>query len=138
MTLIVTRKDGYDKEKEKKDLNNEKYAAITLMNILSKKRGEQSNNEEVWNQIDDDKNCEAVTKQTNNSINYDRICVVEANTGEKEGVDINNEGGKKVENEFDIDSLYNHEYDYADIDGTVNGTDNGMIASEHVCIEKIK
>ena len=38
-----------------------------------------------------------------------------------------------MDNEFDIDSLYNNEYDYENIDGTVNGTDNGMIASEHVC-----
>ncbi len=45
MTRNVNRKDGYDKEKEKKDLNDEKNAASTLMNILSKKRGEQSNNE---------------------------------------------------------------------------------------------
>jgi len=46
---------------------------------------------------------------------------------------INDEGGEEVDNEFDIDSLYNQDYGYADIDGTVNGTDNGMIASEHVC-----
>ena len=38
-----------------------------------------------------------------------------------------------MDNEFDIDSLYDHEYDYADINGTVDGTDNVMIASEHVC-----
>ena len=38
-----------------------------------------------------------------------------------------------MDNEFDIDSLYNQDYDYADIDGTVNGTDNGMIALEHFC-----
>ena len=38
-----------------------------------------------------------------------------------------------MDNEFDIDSLHNQDYGYADIDGTVNGTDNGMIASEHVC-----
>ncbi len=38
-----------------------------------------------------------------------------------------------MDNEFDIDSLNNHEYDYVDIDGTVDGTDNGMIASEHDC-----
>ena len=38
-----------------------------------------------------------------------------------------------MDNEFDIDSLYNHEYDYTDIDGTVDGTDNGMIALEYVC-----
>ena len=68
MTRIINRKDGYDKEKEKKDLNDEKNAASTLMNILSKKRGEQRNNEEAWNQIDDDNNCEAVAKQTNNNI----------------------------------------------------------------------
>jgi hypothetical protein len=41
--------------------------------------------------------------------------------------------GKEMDNEFDIDSLNNHEYVYADIDGTVDGTDNGMIASGHDC-----
>ena len=74
-----------------------------------------------------------MAKRTNNNNEHNRNCVVEANTGEKEGVDINDEGGKEVDNEFDIDILYNHEYDYPDIGGTVNGTDNGMIASEHVC-----
>ena len=29
MTRIINRKDGYDKEKEKKDLNNKKNAAST-------------------------------------------------------------------------------------------------------------
>ena len=41
--------------------------------------------------------------------------------------------GKKEDKEFDVDSLYNQEYDYTDIDGTVDGTNNGMTASEHVC-----
>ena len=43
-----------------------------------------------------------------------------------------------MDNEFDIDSLYSHEYDYMDIDGTINGTDNVMIASEHVCVDDRK
>ena len=34
-------------------------------------------------------------KQTNNSIEHDRTCVVDTNKGEKEEVDINNEGGRK-------------------------------------------
>ncbi len=38
-----------------------------------------------------------------------------------------------MDNEFDIDSPYNHEYDYMVIDGTVDDTDNGMIALESVC-----
>jgi hypothetical protein len=92
--------------------------------MMSEKKGEQSNNEEAWNQTDDDTNCEAVAKQTNNNNENDRNCVVEVNTGEKEGLHINDEGGKEMDNEFDIDSLYNHEYDYTDIDGTVDGTDN--------------
>ena len=85
MTRIVNRKEGYDKEKEKKDIHDEKNAASTLMNILSKKRWEQSNNEEAWNQIDDDNNCEAVAKTANNNNEHDRNCVVEAYTGEKKG-----------------------------------------------------
>ena len=92
--------------------------------MMSEKKGEQSNNEEAWNQTDDDTNCEAVAKQTNNNNENDRNCVVEVNTGEKEGLHINDEGGTEMDNEFDIDSLYNHEYDYTDIDGTVDGTDN--------------
>ncbi len=92
----------------------------------------------MCNEIDDANNCEAVAKQTNNNIEHDRNCVVEANRGEREGVDINDEGGKEEDNEFDIDSLNNHEYDYADIDGTVDGTYNGMIASEHDCDEDRK
>jgi len=87
----------------------------------------------VCNEIDYANNCKAVAKQTNNNIEHDRNCVVVTNKGEKEGVDINNEGRKEVNNEFKIDSLYSNEYDYADIDDTVNGTDNGMIALEHVC-----
>jgi hypothetical protein len=50
----------------------------------------------VYNKIDYDNNCEAVAKQTNNNIEHDRNCVVEYNTGDKEGVDINDEGGKEV------------------------------------------
>ncbi len=53
------------------------------MVMMSGKRGETSNDKEelVYNKIDDDKNCEAVAKQTNNKIEHDRNCVVEANTG---------------------------------------------------------
>ena len=43
------------------------------MNILSKKRGEHRNNEEEWNQIDDDNNCEAVAKQTKKNIENKRM-----------------------------------------------------------------
>ena len=74
-----------------------------------------------------------MAKQTNNNIEHGINCVVDANNGEREGVDINNEGGKEVEKEFDIDSLYNKDYDYTDIDETIDGTDNVMIALEHVC-----
>ena len=89
--------------------------------MMSGKRGETSNDKEelVYNKIDDAKNCKAMAKQTHNNNEHERNCVVEANTGEKEGVDIDDEGGMEVDNEFDIDSLNNHEYDYADIDGTV-------------------
>ena len=52
---------------------------------------------------------------------------------QKEGVDINDEGGKGMGNEFDIDGLHNHDYDNTDIDGTIDGTDNGMMAWEYVC-----
>ena len=45
-------------------------------------------------------------------------------------------GGK--EKEFDIDSIYNKDYDYTDIDGAVDGTDNIMIAGEHVCVNDRK
>ena len=92
----------------------------------------------MCNKIDDANNCKAVAKQTNNNIEHDRNCVVDTNKGEKEELDINDEGVKKVDNEFDIDSLYNHEYDYADIDGAVDGTDNIMIAGEHVCVDDSK
>ena len=68
-------------------------------------------------------------KQTNN-IEHDIHCVVEANTGEKEGVEILDEGGKGMDNEFDIDSLNNNDYDNTDIDGNIDGTDNRMIAWE--------
>ena len=47
---------------------------------------------------------------------------------QKEGVDINDEGGKGMGDEFDIDGLHNHDYDNTDIDGTIDGTDNGMMA----------
>ena len=70
----------------KKPIKNLNNAASTLMNILSKKRGEQSNNKEAWNNLDDDNNCEAATNKTNNIIEYDRNCVVDTNKGEKEGV----------------------------------------------------
>ena len=69
MTRIINGKDGYNKEKEKKDLNDKKNAASTLMEWLSMKRGEQSNKEASWNKIDDANNCEAVAKQKNSS-NY--------------------------------------------------------------------
>ncbi len=132
MTRIINRMNGYDKEM---DQNNNKKAVGTLMVMIGGKRGETSNAKEelVCNKIDDANNCKAVAKQTNNNIEHDRNCVVDTNKGEKEGVDINDEGGKEVDKEFDIDSLYNQVYGYADIDGTVNGTDNGIIASEHVC-----
>ncbi len=35
----------------------------------------------MYDKIDDDNNCEAVAKQTNNNIEHDINCVVEANTG---------------------------------------------------------
>ena len=80
MTRIINRMNDYDKVKGQ---NNNKKAAGTLMVMMSGKRGETSNAKEelVCNQIDDDNNCEAVTKQTNNNIEHDRNCVVEANTG---------------------------------------------------------
>jgi len=127
--------DSYDKEK---DQNNNKKAAGTLMIMMSGKKGEQSDNKEARKQIDDDNNCEAVDKQTNNNIEHEINCVVESNTGEKEGVDINDEGGKEVDNEFDIDNINNHEYDYTDIDGAVDGTDNIMIAGNNVCVDDSK
>ena len=108
MTRIINRMNSYDKEK---DQNNNKKAAGALMVMMSGNRGEQNNDKEAWNQIDDDNNCEAVANTTNKNNEHDRNCVVEANTGDNEGVDINDEGGKGMDNEFDIDSLYNHEYD---------------------------
>jgi hypothetical protein len=124
--------NGYEKEKEQ---NYKKNAAGTLVVMMNGKRGEASNDEEelAWNKLDDDNNYEAATKQRNNIIEHDINCVVDTNKGEKEGVDINNEEGKEEDNEFDIDSLYNHEYDYMNIDGTGDGTSNVMIASEHGC-----
>ena len=92
----------------------------------------------MCNKLDDDKNCEAATKQTNNIIEHDISCVVDTNKGQKEGVDINDEGGKEVDKEFDIDSLYNQDYDYTDLDGTVDGTDNVIISTEHVCVDDRK
>jgi len=67
MTRIINRMIGYDKEK---DQNNNKKAAGTLMDMMSGKRGETSNDEEelVCNKIDDANNCEAVAKQINNNI----------------------------------------------------------------------
>ena len=86
MIPIVNRKDGYAKEKDQ----NNKKAAGTLMVMMSGKKGETSNDgdELVCNKLDDDNNCEAATKETNNIIEYDRKCVVDTNKGEKEGVDI--------------------------------------------------
>jgi len=68
--------------------------------MMSGKRGETNNDKEelVYNKIDDANNCKAIAKQTNNNNEHERNCVVEANTGEKEGVDINNEGGQEVDN----------------------------------------
>ena len=40
--------------------------------------------------------------------------------------------------DIDVDSLYNQDYDCTDIDGAVDGTDNRMIAAEHVCIHDRK
>ena len=102
MTRIINSKNGYAK---KKDQTNEKKAANTLVVMSNDKE------ELVYNKIDDDNNCEAVAKQTNNTIEHDINCIVEYNTGDKKGVDINDEGGKELDNEFDIDSLNNHEYD---------------------------
>ena len=78
---IINRRNGYDKEK---DQNNDKKAAGTLVVMMSGKMGETNNAEEefVCNKIDDANNCEAVAKQTNNNIEHDQNCVVEANTGE--------------------------------------------------------
>ncbi len=92
MARIVNRMNGYDKEKNQ---NNNKKAAGALMVMMSGKKGEQSDNEEAWNQIDDDNNCEAVAKQTKNYIEHDRICLFEANIDKKKGVHINDEGGRK-------------------------------------------
>ena len=39
----------------------------------------------MCNKIDDDNNCKAVAKQTNNNIEHEKNCVVEANTGERKG-----------------------------------------------------
>ena len=68
MTHIINRKDGY--EKEKKDQNNMKKTVSTLMDMMSGKMGETSNDKEelVCNKLDDDNNCELATKQTNNII----------------------------------------------------------------------
>ena len=132
MTRIINRMNSYDKER---DHNSDKKAADTLVVMMSGKRGETNNDKEelVYNEIDDANNCKAIAKQTNKNNENERNCVVEANTGEKEGVDINDEGGKEVDNEFDIDILNNYENDYADIGGTFDGTDNVMISLEHVC-----
>ena len=43
-----------------------------------------------------------------------------------------------MDKEFGIDSLYNLDYDSTDIDGTVDGTDNRMIAAEHVRVDDRK
>ena len=137
MTCIINRMNGY--EKEKMEQNITKKAASTLMYMMSGKRGETSNDKEMGcNQIDDDNNCEAAAKQSNNSIEHDINCVVDANKGKKDGVEIKNEEGKEVDKEFDIDSLYNQDYNYTDIDGAIDGNDNRMIAAEHVCVDDRK
>ena len=58
------------------------------------KRGKTSTDKEelAWNKLDDDNNYEAATKQTNNIIEHDINCVVDTNKGDKEGVDINDDG----------------------------------------------
>ena len=72
--------------------------------MTSKNRGETSNDEEelVCNKLDDDNNCEAATKQTNNIIELDINCLVDTNKGEKEGVDINDEGGKEEDKKMTL------------------------------------
>ena len=78
MKRIINRMNGYDKEK---DQNNNKKAAGTLMVMMSGKSEETSKAEEelVCNKIDDANNCKAVAKKTNNNVEHDRICLVEAN-----------------------------------------------------------
>ena len=73
-----------------------KKTASTLMVMMSGKKGETINDMEelVCNKLDDDKNCEAATKQTNNIIEHDINCVVDTNKREKRGVDINDDGEK--------------------------------------------
>ena len=95
--------------KKRKRIKKKKDAAGTLMDMMTGKRGETSDDKEelAWNRLDDDNNCKAAAKPTNNIIEHDKNCVVDANKGEKEGVDFNNEGKKEVDKEFDIDSLYN-------------------------------
>ena len=60
-----------------------KKATSTLMNMMSQKRGETTDNKKelAWNKLDDDINCEAVAKKTNNNIEHDINCVVDANKG---------------------------------------------------------
>ena len=67
------------------------------MDMMNEKRRETTDNKkkQAWNKLDDDNNCEAAAKPTNNNIEHDINCVVDANKGEKEGVDINYEGGRK-------------------------------------------
>jgi hypothetical protein len=86
--------DSYNKEK---DINNVKKAASELVVMMSGKREETSNAKEelVCNKIYDAKNCKAVAKQTNNNIEHDRNSIVDTNKGEKEEVDINDEGGRE-------------------------------------------
>ena len=94
MTSIIIRMNSY--ENEKKDQNNKKDAAGTLMDMMIGKTGETSNGEEelAWNKLDDDNNCKAAAKPTNNIIEHDN-CVVDANMGEKEELDNTDEGGWK-------------------------------------------
>ena len=84
MMRIINRMNGYDNEK-KKDRNNKKNAASAFMDMMSGKRGKTSNDKEelVCNKLDDDNNCEAAIKQTNNIIEHDISCVADTNKGEK-------------------------------------------------------
>ena len=40
-----------------------------------------------------------------------------------------------MDKELDINSIYNQDYIYTSIDGAIDGTDNIMIAGEHVCVD---
>ncbi len=82
-----------------------------------------------------------VKDQKNNIKAADALMVMMSDIkGEqKEGADINDVRRKGMGDEFDIiDSLHNHDYDNTDIDGTIAGTDNGMMAGEYVCYDDRK